>query len=300
MQGSDGVKHYRLHRRAESSKAFINKYSGLLYQKSNLKCLKMSSHTTHAIFHAARSIWQTKQNLRGNHDFGIFVGSWQEPVTNRQCALIVGTRTQQRMLFVEDSGFLHGEPFNIFRILRVTSAEFKNKRKLTNVITTITSYSSTKTSPAAIRCNAITFSSLAIDRRTTNERGEKKMASCVFAIPYNIRRTSDLKYFPTTSRHVVPEQFHQSGDSSGLKDGEQTLTVMRDIVECSGGAACGLRVLGSLCSSHQRRHHLGGAHHGVASSFLFGQLVNHHSSMSHYHLEKGHCFNTFLPTAFIF
>lgn len=80
------------------------------------------------------------------------------------------------------------------------------------------------------------------------------------------------------SMHIsfVPEHLNKSGDSSRLENRQQALSVVGQVVECSRGAASRLHVVGVLHGPDDGRHHLRGAHDGVARSLFLGELVHHH------------------------
>ena len=81
-----------------------------------------------------------------------------------------------------------------------------------------------------------------------------------------------------------PEEFDECGNAAGLEDGEQTLAVMGQVVQCTGRAASRLHVIGVAHRSHQGGDHLWRVHDGVTASLLLGQLVDHHGRLADHNL----------------
>lgn len=58
------------------------------------------------------------------------------------------------------------------------------------------------------------------------------------------------------------------------------------VVQGAGSATGSLHIIGVLHGPHDGRHHLGGAHNGVARGLFLGELVHHHCGFVHHHLDS--------------
>lgn len=86
---------------------------------------------------------------------------------------------------------------------------------------------------------------------------------------------------------LLPKHFHQRWDATRLKDGQQALAMVREVVQSPSGTASCFYIICILHSAYNGRHHLRRAHDGMSGSFLLGKLMNHDSSLINYHLEQG-------------
>ena len=64
------------------------------------------------------------------------------------------------------------------------------------------------------------------------------------------------------------------------------LPVVRQVVQCTGCTACGLSVTGVVESLHKSGNHLRRVHNGVTTGIFLGQLMHHHSRLTHNNLTK--------------
>ena len=82
----------------------------------------------------------------------------------------------------------------------------------------------------------------------------------------------------------LPEQLDEGWYSAGLEDGEQSLSVVREVVQGAGGAARGLHIRGVDHGVDEGGDHLRGVHDGVPAGLLLGELVDHHGGPADHHL----------------
>lgn len=84
----------------------------------------------------------------------------------------------------------------------------------------------------------------------------------------------------------VPEHADQSGDASGLEDGEQALSLVRQVVEDAGCGPCCLHVARVLHRPHNRCHHLRGLHQRTPRRLLARKLVDNLCGLADHHLMR--------------